>query len=124
MGQGCQQIEYAGQHAKPLPVRQFYLLDKLEFRRAVQIGTELRDSLDGPAPVGGANRSLRVNAAHQRPFGPTALDGSHRGDENAVHIEENSLAGNLDWGRSDGGGHDSIVTGGGLSLWLGWFDRD
>jgi len=26
-------------------------------------------------------------------LGPTALDGSHRGDENAVHIEENSLAG-------------------------------
>jgi hypothetical protein len=76
-GQRCQQWKHAGKHAKPLPVGEFDLLNELEFRGAVQIGTKKGDGLDGPTSMGGANRSLRVYAAHQRPFGPTALDGSH-----------------------------------------------
>jgi len=51
------------------------------------------------------------HAAHPGPSGPTAFHRAQRGDENAVHIEKNALAADLNRGRSDGRSDGSIVAG-------------
>ena len=98
-GQRSQQAEHAGQHGESLSIRKLDLLNKVEFRHTVEIGAEQSDGFDGTASMCDADRILWVYAAHQRPLGPTAFDGTHGGDEDTIHIKENSLAGNQYGGR-------------------------
>ena len=57
------------------------------------------DRIDAAAAVGNLAGPDWVHAAHERPAGPAALNGFNGGDEDAVHIEQDTLAADEDGGR-------------------------
>jgi hypothetical protein len=104
-----EQSQHSGQNGEACTVGQFEVFNELKFGLAVKVRAQECCRLDGATAVGHFAGVFGIDAAHFRPPGPTAFNGADGGNQDAIHVEENAFATNLDRGRGLTRRHFSIV---------------
>ena len=90
--QSTEELRHTGEDGDAILIGDFHVFNAKQLGAIVEVGAQFADCLDSSTAVGGADGEFRIDIVIEGPGAPAALDGAKRGDEHAVHVEEESFA--------------------------------